>query len=87
MRGLGSLVSTNQKHHLSLLLNLHPPCPICKTLGKKNHGNAYRCIDRTHREWVDDTQTLDEDSAIDRGKVLTSELEENIDADYNQRSL
>lgn len=66
---------------------LHSACPICETLGDEHYDDAYRRVDRTHCERINNAQTLDEDSTVHRGEILTSELKENINTDHDQCSL
>lgn len=53
----------------------------------EHDDDANSCIDGCRSKWVDDTKTLDEDRAIKRYEVLSSDLQEDIDSDDDERSL
>lgn len=56
-------------------------------LRDQNENDIDRGVDRCHGEWVDGTDGLDEFRFIDAGEILTGQLQEDIDANDDPRSL
>lgn len=81
------LVAVSSCQEMLELCNSHASRDVGKQLCHEDHDDTNSRIDRCEREGVHGSEALKEDGAINTDKVLTRQLEEDVDADANQRSL